>query len=55
MDNHESFMTLAKKLNKNDILITVLSIDSGSNSNMYDKLSELKGCNYYFVFIFKYI
>ena len=48
-DNHESFMTLAKELNKKDILITVLSIDSGSNSNMYDKLSELKGCNYYFI------
>ena len=48
-DNHDSFMTLAKELNKKDILITVLSIDSGSNSSMYDKLSELKGCNYYFI------
>ena len=48
-DNHDSFMSLAKELNKKDILITVLSIDSGSNSDMYDKLSELKGCNYYFI------
>ena len=42
-------MALAKELNNKDILITVLSIDSGSNSSMYDKLSELKGCNYYFI------
>lgn len=48
-DNRDSFMSLAKELNKKDILITVLSIDSGSNSDMYDKLSELKGCNYYFI------
>ncbi len=48
-DNSDSFMSLAKELNKKDILITVLSIDSGSNSDMYDKLSELKGCNYYFI------
>ena len=28
-DNHDSFMNLAKELNEKDILITVLSIDSG--------------------------
>ena len=42
-------MNLAKELNEKDILITVLSIDSGSNSSVYDKLCELRGCNYYFI------
>ena len=48
-DNRPEFMALARELNKKDILITILSIDSGSNSSNYDKLSELKGCNYYFI------
>ena len=48
-DNGPRFMELARELNKKDILITVLSIDSSSNSSMYDQLSELKGCNYYFI------
>ena len=48
-DNRPDFMELAKELNKKDILITILSIDSGSNSSNYEKLSELKGCNYYFI------
>ena len=48
-DNRPEFMEIARELNKRDILITVLSIDSGSNSSNYDKLSELKGCNYYFI------
>ena len=30
-------------------LITILSICESSNSNMYSKFSELKGCNYYFI------
>ena len=42
-------MELARELNKKNILITILSIDEGSNSNMYSKFSELKGCNYYFI------
>ena len=48
-DNRPEFMDLARKLNKKNILITILSIDSGSNSSNYEKLSELKGCNYYFI------
>ena len=44
-----NFMDLAREYNKKDILITVLSIDSSSNSSLYEKLSELKGCNYYFI------
>lgn len=48
-DNKNTFMDLARKLNEKDILITVISIDSSSNSSLYDKLSELKGCNYYFI------
>ena len=48
-DNRPEFMELARMLNKKDILITILSIDSGSNSSNYEKLSELKGCNYYFI------
>ena len=48
-DNRDDFMNMAKELNKKNILITILSIDSGSNSNMYSKFSELKGCNYYFI------
>jgi hypothetical protein len=48
-DNRPEFMALARELNKKDILITILSIDSSSNSSNYDKLSELKGCNYYFI------
>ena len=48
-DNRPQFMEIAREMNKKDILITVLSIDSGSNSSNYDKLSELKGCNYYFI------
>ena len=48
-DNRPEFMEIARELNKKDILITVLSIDSGSNSSNYEKLSELKGCNYYFI------
>ena len=48
-DNRPEFMDLARELNKKDILITILSIDSGSNSSNYEKLSELKGCNYYFI------
>ena len=48
-DNRSEFMDLARELNKKDILITILSIDSGSNSSNYEKLSELKGCNYYFI------
>ena len=48
-DDRPEFMDLARELNKKDILITILSIDSGSNSSNYEKLSELKGCNYYFI------
>ena len=48
-DNRNDFMNLATELNKKNILITILSIDSGSNSNMYSRFSELKGCNYYFI------
>lgn len=48
-DNTPGFMDLASKYNEKDILITVLSIDSSSNTSMYEKLSELKGCNYYFI------
>ena len=48
-DDQFDFMNLATELNKKDILITILSIDEGSNSNMYSKFSELKGCNYYFI------
>ena len=48
-DDQGDFMNLATELNKKDILITILSIDEGSNSNMYSKFSELKGCNYYFI------
>ena len=43
------FMDLARQYNQKNILITVLSIDSSSNSSVYEKLSELKGCNYYFI------
>lgn len=45
----DGFMELARELNKKDILITILSIESSSNSNMFHKFSELKGCNYYFI------
>ena len=48
-DNRDEFINLATELNQKDILITILSIDSGSNSDMYSKFSELKGCNYYFI------
>ena len=48
-NNNSYFMDLARAYNKKDILITVLSIDSSSNSSIYEKLSELKGCNYYFI------
>ena len=48
-DNNPRFMELARELNHKNILITILSIDSGSNSQMYEKFSELKGCNYYFI------
>ena len=48
-DDNGSFMDLARELNKRDILITILSICESSNSNMYSKFSELKGCNYYFI------
>ena len=48
-DDRGDFMNLATELNKKDILITILSIDSSSNSNMYSKFSELKGCNYFFI------
>ena len=48
-DDRPNFIDLARELNKKDILITILSIDDGSNSSNYDKLSELKGCNYYFI------
>ena len=43
------FMDLARQLNKQNILITVLSIDSSANTEAYDELCELQGCNYYFV------
>ena len=42
-------MEIARNLNKKNILITILSIDPNANSNLYDKLCELKGCNYYFI------
>ena len=48
-DSNPRFMELARKLSDNNILITILSIDSSSNSQMYDQFSELKGCNYYFI------
>ena len=48
-DNNPRFMELAQELNNKNILITILSIDSSSNSQMYEKFSELKGCNYYFI------
>ena len=48
-DNRNNFMDLARKINEKDILITVLSIDPSSNSSLYDKLCELRGCNYYFI------
>ena len=48
-DNKNSFMDLARKLNEKDILITVISIDPSANSSLYDKLYEIKGCNYYFI------
>ena len=48
-DNKESFMDLSKKLNKENILITVITIDPSGNSSLYDRLCELKGCNYYFI------
>jgi hypothetical protein len=48
-DDRGTFMELARELIKKNILITILSIDEGSNSNMYSKFSELKGCNYYFI------
>ena len=48
-DNNPGFMDLARKLNKANVLITVLSIDSSSNTEVYDKLCELRGCNYYFI------
>ena len=36
-DDRNNFMDLATELNKKDISITILSIDSGSNSNMYSR------------------
>ena len=48
-DNKGSFMDLAKKLNEENILITVITIDPSGNSSLYDRLCELKGCNYYFI------
>ena len=48
-DNKTTFMDLARKLNEKNILITILSIDPFANSSIYDKLCELKGCNYYFI------
>ena len=48
-DNKQTFMDLARKLNEKNILITILTIDSSANTNLYDKLCELKGCNYYFI------
>ena len=48
-DNNPKFMEIARNLNEKNILITILSIDPNANSNLYDKLCELKGCNYYFI------
>ena len=48
-DNDPHFMQLARELNTKDILITILSIESSSNSEMFQQFSELKGCNYYFI------
>ena len=48
-DNRDDFMNLAREVNKKDILITILSIDESSNSSVYEKISELKGCNYFFI------
>ena len=48
-DRKPNFMDVAKKLNEKNILITVISIDPSANSSLYDQLSELKGCNYYFI------
>ena len=47
--DNPDFMDLARQLNAINILITVLSIDSSANTEVYDKLCELKGCNYYFI------
>ena len=48
-DNKPKFMEVARNLNKQNILITILSIDPNANSDLYEKLCELKGCNYYFI------
>ena len=48
-DNKTSFMDLAQKLNEENILITIITIDPSGNSSLYDRLCELKGCNYYFI------
>lgn len=48
-DNSKDFKELARELNKKNILITILSIDESSNSSVYEKISELKGCNYFFI------
>ena len=47
-DNNPKFMEIARNLNEKNILITILSIVPNANSNLYDKLCELKGCNYFF-------
>ena len=47
-DNNPKFMEIARNLNEKNILITILSIDPNANSNLYDKLCELKGFNYFF-------
>ena len=46
-EHRDDFMNLARELNEKDILITILSIDESSNSSVYEKISELKGCNYF--------
>lgn len=48
-NNNSNFMDVAKQLNEKNILITVISIDPSANSSLYEKLSEIKGCNYYFI------
>ena len=48
-DNNPKFMEVARNLNQQNILITILSIEPNANSDLYEKLCELKGCNYYFI------
>ena len=48
-DNNSNFMNLARRLNEKNILITILSIDPGANTSLYERICELKGCNYYFI------